>query len=1127
MTRRRRAARGALAAALAAVLAFLPLAPVRAQDAPDAHASEGDLTHLTFTATGDLHAELVSPKDGGPFANPIEVSTVEGAGVELAVDGVVVPFDRIGKRTVNKKTGETHYFYYGAVLQPGPNAVVLTPLGANGLRGKPVRATVYGASPIVTLRATVTGRLRSDGKTAATIRVTGIDAWGHPAAAGQLVKAQVLRGDASVRPAAAPSDPAASPAPDATPAAPPQTLPASPPPAPFGPDAGGTSAAAADPTSAGPSTAASGRTDGDGAVTFALVPGLRAGDVLVHLAADDVTLDVTARVLPYLRKPIVSALVTAGAGAVPGVPGEDPHAPDGGASRFGRVALYGSGAAGSELVTVAYDSAGVLDQESGSGAFLSNPDERPYQTYGDASTRRDDALSTDRLYVRIDGDDASAMWGEFRAQTSSNGPSSLGGLDLLVNGAKATYAGAAVRATAFTARDATAYARQVFVPTGLSVLAGTLKPDIVVGSDVVELIALDRRTGAVVSDRALTRNVDYTLDYGTGDLRFINVPLPFDDDLDPQAIVVRYEYQGPAASAQTTGLRVDATFGPGGAYHAGAGFADDATGSGSVVLAGEDVGGKLPGGSWSIEHLATSGAATAYGAADTVAAATGVSGDAGDAWKAALATSFRENRLSLGIEATSIGFDDPYGGLATPGLFAMHGTFAHTIRGGDVTLAFDSERNSGTGANSTETNVSLRAHEKIGKKLSVSAGLEARTYDGGTSTSTSTAGSVPTPAPAAGGNGTVLQADVGATYRFSRVVDLEASRIADVGGSAASDTTQPAQTSAQLGVDFPNKGRAYVREIWSDAPAQSFAAATSSLEAPSLGTRATAIGFERSLGAATSIDSEYGVQSTGSGSDVYASLGVKERFLYSKRFHGDVALQQIYAVGENQAGANVYQADLTYAPNDRFKASLNEDLRTGSTPGSTFELGAAGRVSPDLSLLASIDEAHTAGFSSSNDGVGLALRPLDSDRTDALFEFRKVDGTDATLVSRTDLLSYEQFVRFGRSDLSARVAYKLDGDGYYPARSMLFGVRFATRVYGRFDIAEELRLLEEPGVASAGASGFALEAGYRLGTNVRVAGGYDFESAADPDLTSAPRRRGPYTTITSLFDSFGTWGSDK
>ncbi|MBV8222891.1 MAG: hypothetical protein JO293_05980, partial [Candidatus Eremiobacteraeota bacterium] len=76
--------------ALLLIVALLAcVAPARA-DVPVV----GDLSNLTYTATGDLKAELVSPADHSAsptIAARILVSTVAGAGVELRVNGRVIP----------------------------------------------------------------------------------------------------------------------------------------------------------------------------------------------------------------------------------------------------------------------------------------------------------------------------------------------------------------------------------------------------------------------------------------------------------------------------------------------------------------------------------------------------------------------------------------------------------------------------------------------------------------------------------------------------------------------------------------------------------------------------------------------------------------------------------------------------------------------------------------------------------------------------------------------------------------------------------------------------------------------------------------------------------------------------
>ena len=159
----------------------------------------GDLTHLTFTATDALNASLVTPGDDGVTSGTttsVEVQTVRGAGVELKVGDAVIPFSRIGKRTVDSKTGDTRYTYYGVALQPGPNTVALTPLGAAGARGATTIHRVYGPGRPATFSVSGVGPFRADGASADQVRVEGRDAWGHHAASGTVVQVVLVQGDA-------------------------------------------------------------------------------------------------------------------------------------------------------------------------------------------------------------------------------------------------------------------------------------------------------------------------------------------------------------------------------------------------------------------------------------------------------------------------------------------------------------------------------------------------------------------------------------------------------------------------------------------------------------------------------------------------------------------------------------------------------------------------------------------------------------------------------------------------------------------------------------------------------------------------------------------------------------------
>ena len=56
--------------------------------------------------------------------------------------------------------------------------------------------------------------------------------------------------------------------------------------------------------------------------------------------------------------------------------------------------------------------------------------------------------------------------------------------------------------------------------------------------------------------------------------------------------------------------------------------------------------------------------------------------------------------------------------------------------------------------------------------------------------------------------------------------------------------------------------------------------------------------------------------------------------------------------------------------------------------------------------------------------------------------------------------------------------------------------------------------------------GFAVEAGYRLGSTLRLAGGYNFSGFADPDTAINPTHRGIYVTLSTYIDRIFGWGKD-
>lgn len=1050
--------------------AAVPAVPEAVDDATPAPAIHtGDLMHLVYTARTGLVASLVTPDADavvGTAETKVTAQTVEGAGVELSVGGTIVPSSQLGERDVDAAAHTARYTFYAVRFAAGPNDVAVTALGAGGLRGTTVHYNVYGAGKPVAVRASVSGRLFADARTPATLTVAAIDALGHPAQADAQVIVSVTSGAARL---ALPGD-----------------------------------------KLTGGSTAVKLHLDGAGRAVVLVLPGATSGDVRLAIAAGDAKTTAEAFVAPFLRPGFVTGLISGGFGSTPGDEDGDGNLDNGG-SRRGRIALYGTGQAfDSVSLTFAYDTASRLAPQTALGPFVADPADRPYQTYGDASVQNDAAVSTARLYARVeDGHDA-FTYGEFTADLGG-GDASATSYRQLLNGAQLQLAdpGERIRTTLFSATGNVAYARQTFPVSGLAALGAPLAPNIVIGSDVVTLVTLDRRTGAPIAQTVLQPNVDYVLDYASGQLRFIQIPLPFDAALNPQVVVVQYQYAGSGAQSRTNGGSATVRLGTApGATTVRLGYVNDVTGAGNFSILEGALSGGLKGGAWSLVHATADGLdANGSSLTDGYGAST----------RFALSDASRSLRLNAGYDQTGAGYQNPFGGFATPGLTDMHLSLAHPLNAdGEIALSFTDQLNVGLGTDSSESDATLAYKQRI-RRLTVRAALDVRRQN------------APAPAPTAPAApatvSTATQATLGLDYRLADKSTLSLERIEDVGGAPDSVLTQPSQTLAGVDLAVDRNTHAYLRSIWSGAPQVGFADATAPFTAES-GTHVTTFGINRNAGPNTTLTTQWALQNTGSATDVYATNGVRERLQLAPDLKGDAFFQTSQNDGAAATGGefSVYGASLAYGGKP-FHASGAFQNRVGFAPGFDLQLGAGGALSPDLSLLGHLDDAVTAGLHDVDARLGLAWRPANDDRGASLLELERQTGdlTDGT--ERADTLSFDETYRLtARLEVDGRLAYKLDGDTYYAAHSVLAGLRVAQRIGSRNDVAVETRSLRVPGIAGAVQTAFAVETGVRLGDTLRFATGYNFSGAADPALFAAPTRRGAYVTLTSVVDRVFGWG---
>ena len=226
----------------------------------------------------------------------------------------------------------------------------------------------------------------------------------------------------------------------------------------------------------------------------------------------------------------------------------------------GRTAFFAKGQIRGEwLATVAYDSDKDRDRRQLGRQIDPN---RFYTLYGDGTEQRYDAQSQRKLYLKLERADFMAMFGDFET-----------GLDTTeftryaraFNGLKTEYVGKHWRGTGFAAETDQAFVRDDQRGDGTSGEYRLTRKPIVANSESIRIETRDRfKSEVVLSSQALTRYLDYTIDYNAGSLIFKRPVLSQDEAFNPIYIVVEYEVSALGAGENViAGGRLGYAFGPG------------------------------------------------------------------------------------------------------------------------------------------------------------------------------------------------------------------------------------------------------------------------------------------------------------------------------------------------------------------------------------------------------------------------------------------------------------------------------------------------------------------------------------------------------------------------------------
>lgn len=220
-----------------------------------------------------------------------------------------------------------------------------------------------------------------------------------------------------------------------------------------------------------------------------------------------------------------------------------------------RVAFYAKGRIkGEYLLTVAYDSAKDTNNGVASNLKQAVDPNQYYTLYADATQSQFDAASSSKLYLKIERNRFYALFGDHDTGLKVT---EFARYSRTLNGLKSEYQGQRWGYSAFAADTAQAYRKDEIRGDGTSGLYRLAAGNLIVNSDKVRIETRDRfHSERIIASRALTRYLDYDVDYNLGTLSF-REPIPtLDSGLNPVYIVAEYESNDPSDTRLTYGGRV-------------------------------------------------------------------------------------------------------------------------------------------------------------------------------------------------------------------------------------------------------------------------------------------------------------------------------------------------------------------------------------------------------------------------------------------------------------------------------------------------------------------------------------------------------------------------------------------
>ncbi len=204
----------------------------------------------------------------------------------------------------------------------------------------------------------------------------------------------------------------------------------------------------------------------------------------------------------------------------------------------GRAALFMKGRVRGDMhLTLAYDS-----EKDAEAELLRDIDPAEYyRVYGDSSLRGYEAQSRSQLYVKLEKDRNSLMWGDYITDNETT-TGDIARVQRTLTGLNGIYDNGKTRLQAFAAQQDNLRGYEEIPGNGTAMQYQLRDTPIVRNSEIIEIVTRDRdNAGLIVSTEQLQRFRDYSLDDVSGYMTFHRVIPTVDDELNPVFIRISYD----------------------------------------------------------------------------------------------------------------------------------------------------------------------------------------------------------------------------------------------------------------------------------------------------------------------------------------------------------------------------------------------------------------------------------------------------------------------------------------------------------------------------------------------------------------------------------------------------------